>query len=166
MINISVLGKESQLSKLDAPIRVRGRARIFLAALTVASALGGCNSGGSEEAGCEPFTIYAQHKWPPDGAALRSEPNKDAPQIAGVEGPDPILVDGFVKAAEPTYPNNPDPFKGEYWYHATEPEEGWVNSAAVRAIPLKHEEFDPTGLDPNGGPPAPLPKECELTSAA
>ena len=130
--------------------------RRLAAVLTLAaSALASCSDGG-----CEPFIVYAQHRWPPDGAALRSGPSRASEQIGGFLGNTPILITGYVKAEEPAYPNNPAPFQGREWLlHAAG---GYITSAAVRAAPI--ENFDPTGLEPDGGPPVVLPKACLVRS--
>lgn len=108
--------------------------------------------------GCsQPFTVYAQHRWPPDGAALRKAPDLNAEQIDGFPGNTPIEVDGYVHASAP-YGHNIPPFNNDVWLHRRRG--GWVTYAAVRATVLDDKDFDPTGSPP-GGPPVILPLGCE-----
>lgn len=105
--------------------------------------------------GCEPFTVFAQDRWRPRGAAVRMAPVPESPKIASFSGNALVAVDGWVRT-RPPYPHNPAPFDNEYWFHLAD-DSGWVAFAGVRADSTP---FDPTGLDPNGGRPAPLDGDC------
>ncbi len=105
--------------------------------------------------GCEPFTVFAQDRWRPRGAAVREAPLPKSPKIAAFSGNALVTVDGWVRT-QPPYPHNPEPFDNEYWFHLAD-DSGWVAFAGVRADSTP---FDPTGLDQNGGRPAPLDSEC------
>lgn len=113
---------------------------------------------------CHETTVFAQHKFQPDGAYLRIAPYKEARILRILEGNDPIGIKGYIEIGEPTYQHNPDPIKGEYWFHVTKPQAGWVNSAAVRAAIIPDEQFDPTGMDPDNGPLVPVLPECNLAA--
>lgn len=116
----------------------------------------------AEGKSCEEMTVFAQHKFPPDGASERIAPYKDARVVRILNGNDPLVVKGYVKINEPTFEENPDPLKGEYWFHVVKPEEGWVNNAAVRAAIIPPAQFDPTGMDTDNGPLVPILPECDL----
>ncbi|TAH31726.1 hypothetical protein EYC58_03565 [Candidatus Saccharibacteria bacterium] len=115
---------------------------------------------------CEPYTVFAQNRWAPQGAAVRAEPYIASDKVGSLGGNEVTTVDGW-KRDKPAYPTNPDPWKGEIWLRLQNRDlykDGgdnvvWVNSAAVRAEPTA---FDPTSRDPDGGKPAPIPAECEL----
>jgi hypothetical protein len=106
--------------------------------------------------GCGAFVVYAQNRWEPYGAAIRAEPSVRAKQIGSYDPNQVIAVDGWVHA-EVAYPTNSAPYNSDVWFHlANEP--GWVSFGGVRGTPTTR---DPTGLDRNGGQPAPLSVACE-----
>lgn len=106
--------------------------------------------------GCAPFEAIAQNRYPPYGAAIRTQPNAKSTQIASYAGNKPIAVNGWVYGTA-EYPTNPPPWNSNIWFHLTDGT-GWVSFAAVRAYPMTP---DPDGLNPNGGPPVATPKACE-----
>jgi hypothetical protein len=106
---------------------------------------------------CEPVEVFAQKRWPPQGAAERDYPDLYAKQVGGYPGNAPVMVDGWTDTAD-AYPNNRAPFKGGEWLHTTK--HGWVNSAAVREVP--DYQYDPTGLSVYGGEPVILDPDCEI----
>lgn len=104
--------------------------------------------------GCAPFNVYSQNRWAPLGAFLRKAPELNAEKIGGFLGQTPIPVDGYVHTGVPIFPDNPNEFQGETWFHYVAG--GWITSAALRATPTV------TDLNSSdGGPPAPLLAECE-----
>ncbi len=106
--------------------------------------------------GCEPYTVYAQNRWKPYGAAVRSAPDIKAKQVSGVAPNQPVAVTGWVHA-EPAYPRNPRPFDSDIWFFLADGS-GWVSFPGVRAVPTFE---DPTLADPDGGQPAPIPDQCQ-----
>lgn len=107
------------------------------------------------EGGCEPFTVFAQNRWAPVGAAVRAQPWKSANKVGSYAGNELVTLDGWVRTA-PAYPHNPPPFDSEVWFHVAD-DSGWVSFAGVRAdsTPL-----DQTGLDDRGGRPVPVTERC------
>lgn len=174
----------SENGTVPCVIKPRGR---LGAALLAVGLLASCGSSGSRQeqtvattttvavttqpkipgykGGCEPHVVFSQHRWPPDGAALRAEPDVSSQKIGGLIGNTPIAVDGYIHTS-PAYPNNAPPFNSNVWFHSTAG--GWVTSAAVRASKLLDEDFNPSGLG-DGGPEVVLPPAspvfagCEVT---
>lgn len=105
--------------------------------------------------GCEPFTVYAQNRWPPQGANVRDAPLRSANQVDGYAGNELITLDGWVRT-KAAYPHNPAPFDNDVWFHLAN-DSGWVSFAGVRADPTP---FDPTGLEDDGGRAVPLDDDC------
>lgn len=105
--------------------------------------------------GCDPFTVHAQNRWRPYGAAVRAAPYAAAKKVGGYESNELISVDGWVRTRAP-YPTNNPPWNSDVWFHLSD-DTGWVSFAGVRADPTPQ---DPTGMDPDGGRPAPTPAEC------
>lgn len=105
--------------------------------------------------GCAPFQVFAQGRWKPYGAALRRDPSVLSPQIGGFPANMSLAADGWVHS-RPAYPTNTAPWNSDVWYHVTGG--GWVSFAGVRSTPVSE---DPTGLDPDGGPPAPVSDACQ-----
>jgi hypothetical protein len=106
--------------------------------------------------GCAPFEAIAQNRYPPYGAAIRTQPNALSTQITSYVGNKPISVNGWVYGTA-EYPTNPPPWNSNIWFHLTDGT-GWVSFAAVRAYPMTQ---DPDGLNPDGGPPVATSKTCE-----
>ena len=81
--------------------------------------------------------VIAQESFADYGVSVKAEPSVDSERLGGLLGDTPIPVDGWVET-EPAYPDNPDPWKGEYWYRvadsaAAEGGNGlWLNSAGLR----------------------------------
>lgn len=115
---------------------------------------------------CQPYTVFAQNRWSPQGAAVRAEPDIVSGKVGSLGGNEAVTVTGWEQA-QAAYPTNPEPWKGEIWFRVQNGglyRDGvddivWVNSAAVRAEPTA---FDPTSRDPDGGKSAPTPAACEL----
>lgn len=105
--------------------------------------------------GCQPFSVHAQNRWDPRGAALRVSPNRSANQIGGFDPNQLIPVNGWVRT-QPAYPGNRPPFDNDIWFHVAN-NSGWVAFGAVRSDPTS---YDPTGLDRDGGRPAPIDPTC------
>jgi len=106
--------------------------------------------------GCSPYVLYAQNRWNPYGASVRAEPRVAAAKISSFGPNEVVVVDGWIhsRVASPT---NREPFNNDIWFHlANQP--GWVSFAGIRGVPTTQ---DPTGLDPDGGQPAPAPTICE-----
>jgi hypothetical protein len=82
-------------------------------------------------------------------------PLPSSPKINAYSGNSLVTVDGWVRT-QPPYPHNPAPFDTDHWFHLAD-DSGWVAFAGVRADSTP---FDRTGLDPNGGRPAPLDPDC------
>jgi hypothetical protein len=107
--------------------------------------------------GCSPYVVYAQNRWQPYGAKRMAAPYRDAKQLSpGVAPNELIYVDGWVRS-ESAQPSNVAPWDSNIWFHLAD-SSGWVSFAGTRAVPTPP---DPTGLDPNGGTPAPTPADCE-----
>jgi hypothetical protein len=104
---------------------------------------------------CAVFTVYAQNRWNPVGAALRGAPDHTSPKLGGFTGNTPLAVDGWTYGSTP-YPNNPAPFNSNVWFHLANGS-GWVSFPGVRGAPTS---YDPTSND--GGPAAPVRPECKL----
>lgn len=143
------------------PVRI---AAAVVAGLLVAGLLaaGGWawNAARSEDAsslvgGCERFTVYAQNRWEPLGAAVRAGPNGQADQVGNYDPNQLIPVDGWVRTRAP-YPSNTPPWNSDVWFHVAD-ESGWVSFAGVRADATSP---DPSGHDPDGGRPAPTDPDC------
>lgn len=108
--------------------------------------------------GCEPFVVVAQNRWEPIGVMARAQPLLSGKEVARYLGNTHLTVDGWVRTRAP-YPENPSPWDSDVWFHLSD-SSGWISFAGVRADPTP---YDPTGLDPNGGRPAPTPAECSGT---
>ncbi len=108
--------------------------------------------------GCPDFSVYAQNRYEPYGAALRVAPYREADQIGGFDPNQLVPVDGWVRTRAP-YPSNPAPFNSDVWFHVAD-DSGWVSFAGVRADPT---DPAPTNFDTDGGRPAPTPDECSGT---
>jgi hypothetical protein len=106
--------------------------------------------------GCEPYQIFAQNRWQPYGAAVRTEPNVLSKEVGDYSGNHSLSVDGWVHGAV-AYPTNTPPWNSDVWFHLADGS-GWVGFAGVRAVPTPQ---DPTGLSPDGGQPAPAPSNCQ-----
>lgn len=106
--------------------------------------------------GCTPFAAYAQNRYPPYGAAIRAQPNDLSTREGSYSGNTVISVNGWVYGTA-DYPTNPPPWNSNIWFHLTDGS-GWVAYPAVRAYPMTP---DPTGENPNGGPPVATSKSCE-----
>lgn len=106
--------------------------------------------------GCEPFQVFAQNRWTPLGAAVRTAPSVLAHQLSGYDSNHSIAVDGWVHGSAP-YTTNQPPFNSNVWFHIADGS-GWVSFAGVRAVPTSP---DPTNLSPNGGQPAPTLASCQ-----
>ena len=108
--------------------------------------------------GCEPFTVHAQNRYSPVGAAIRAAPMPTASKVGSVGPNELVAVDGWVRTA-PAYPTNSPPFDSDVWFHLAD-DSGWVSFAGVRSDPTA---FDATGLAEDGGRPAPVAEECSGT---
>lgn len=107
------------------------------------------------QGGCAPFIVYAQNRWLPYGAAIRTAPSVTSKQIASRDPNQAIPVDGWVHSGV-AYPTNTPPWNNDVWFHLADGA-GWVAFAGVRAQPVPQ---DPTGLG-DGGPPAALDSGCQ-----
>ena len=117
---------------------------------------------------CDPYEVFAQNRWSPQGAAVRAEPDIASAKVGSFGGNEVITVEGW-RHTKPAYPTNPRLWQGDVWFTVSNPapyfykDNGdnivWVNSAAVRAQPT---EFDPTSRSRDGGKPVRTPEECEL----
>ena len=108
---------------------------------------GGCGDG---------YTIFAQNKWSPAGAAIRATPDVGAKKVGSLGGNEPLVVDGWIAGSVP-YPNNPAPYDSNIWFHMRNGA-GFVSFAGVRAQPTV---FDPTSRDMSGQTTAPTPPACK-----
>jgi hypothetical protein len=108
--------------------------------------------------GCDPFSVHAQNRFDPFGAALRVAPYREAAQVGGYDPNQLVPVDGWVRTRAP-YPTNPAPFNSDVWFHVAD-DKGWVSFAGVRADPT---EPALTGFEVDGSRPAPTPPECSGT---
>lgn len=104
---------------------------------------------------CDPFRVYAQNRYPPLGAAIRAAPEVESRQMGSEAGNKAIIVDGWVRSRV-GYPSNPPPWDSDVWFHLAD-DSGWVSFAGVRELPTSPDE---SGLDPDGGPPAPASEAC------
>ncbi|HSX24266.1 MAG TPA: hypothetical protein VLE74_04150, partial [Candidatus Saccharimonadales bacterium] len=103
------------------------------------------------------FGVFAQNRWAPIGASVRTEPNVLAAKIEpGFAGNEIVAVNGWVHGQP--FPNPTEPWNSDVWFHLAN-RTGWVAYAAVRAVPT---DPDPT-LRADGGIPAPTTPECEGT---
>lgn len=109
--------------------------------------------------GCGSYTIYAQGRWDPLGAALRAKPDGNAKKVGGFGANEPIVVNGWVHGGSTLYPNNPAPYDNDIWFHLAN-DSGWVSFGGTRAEPV---DRDPTDRNPDGGVPAPTPQDCAST---
>jgi hypothetical protein len=105
--------------------------------------------------GCERFTVFAQNRWDPRGAAVRAQPYRESNQVGNYDPNQLIPVNGWVRT-RPAYPANTAPWNSDVWFHVAD-NSGWVAFAGVRADPT---DYDPTGRATDGGRPAPRDPEC------
>jgi hypothetical protein len=98
--------------------------------------------------GCTPFRVFAQNRWYPYGAAIRSAPSITAKQISNRDPNQSLAVNGWVHGTV-AYRTNTPPWNNDIWFHLADGG-GWVSFAGVRAAPVSQ---DPTG-QADGGPPA------------
>lgn len=135
------------------------RASTMITAALASLAVGACKH--SPE--CEPFTIYAQNKFPPPGALGRAYASKDSEVVVSFGKNEKLTTIGYVEVEEPVYPDNPEAIDGDHWFLVTTPTGNvYVNDAAVRA---EITEQDPEkGLGDDIGPIVELKPECELTN--
>lgn len=108
--------------------------------------------------GCGGYQLYAQNRWNPVGAAIRSAPDPLARKVGGFSPNEVVPVNGWVRA-KVAYPTNPAPWDSDVWFHLADGG-GWVSFAGVRGAPS---DFDPTGRSPDGGIPAATPASCQGT---
>lgn len=108
--------------------------------------------------GCKPFVVIAQNRWQPIGVTVRKQPLLAGEEVTRHGGNYHLRVDGWVRTQAP-YPSNPSPWNSDKWFHLAD-NSGWVSFAGVRADPTPYDE---TGLDPNGGRPAPTSEACSGT---
>lgn len=105
--------------------------------------------------GCGAYTILAQGRWDPLGAALRARPDGAAKKVGGFAANEPIVVNGWVRGST-MYPNNPAPYNSDIWFHVADGT-GGVSFGGTRAQPV---DRDPTDRNSYGGVPAPTPQDC------
>jgi hypothetical protein len=108
------------------------------------------------QGGCAPFQVFAQNRWLPYGAAIRTAPNVTSKQIGSRDPNQTFAVDGWVHSGAP-YPTNSPPWNNDVWFHLADGA-GWVSFAGIRAAPTAE---DPTGLDPDGGPAVETLPRCQ-----
>ncbi len=108
--------------------------------------------------GCEPFSVYAQNRYTPVGAAIRAHPLRTGAKVGGYAPNELIPVDGWVRTRA-AYPSNSPPFNSDVWFHLAD-DQGWVGFAGVRADPTTPA---PDNFDPDGGRPAPTEEACSGT---
>lgn len=108
--------------------------------------------------GCARFTVFAQNRWNPVGAAKRATPLVSADKVGSYAPNEIVTVDGWVRT-RPAYPTNSSPWDSDVWFHVAD-RTGWVAFAAVRADPTP---MDPTGFSKQGGRPVPLDSACSGT---
>lgn len=106
--------------------------------------------------GCSPYQIFAQNRWPPLGTTAHAQPNVLSTDMATFPGNKSLSVNGWVHGRA-AYPTNTPPWNSDIWFHLTSGI-GWVSFAAVRALPTTP---DMSGLEEEGGTPAPTPRQCE-----
>lgn len=87
---------------------------------------------------CAPFEAISQNRYPPYGAAIRTQPNALSTKVGSYAGNAVISVNGWVYGTT-DYPTNPPPWKSNIWFHLADGA-GWVA---------------------NGGPPVATSKSCE-----
>lgn len=104
--------------------------------------------------GCEPFSVFAQNRWEPHGAARRVAPSRNAKQAGNFDPNQLVPIDGWVRT-QPAYPSNTSPWDSDVWFHLAD-NSGWLSYAGVRADPT---EPDPTG-QAGGGRPVPTTQKC------
>lgn len=153
--------------------RPRGYVTKALATAVAATALGSCGASGSSEtiptptrlatvitgaSGCQPFGVYAQNRWSPQGASERLKPDVLSPKTRGYGGNEVIAVDGWYASGKEVYPTNPAPWNSDVWLHVRG-RVGWVAFAAVRSEPTT---FDPSSLSSDGGKPVTLTPVCRM----
>ena len=107
------------------------------------------------EGGCAPFIVYAQNRWLPYGAAIRSAPRITSKQLASRDPNQVIPVDGWVHS-QVAYTTNKPPWNTDIWFHLADGA-GWVSFAGVRSTVT---DQDMT-LRADGGPPVPLAATCQ-----
>jgi hypothetical protein len=105
--------------------------------------------------GCKPYQVYAQNRWAPLGATVRSQPNVLSTSMTTFPGNMSLSVNGWVHGRA-AYPTNTPPFDNDIWFHLTDGI-GWVSFGGVRALPTS---IDASGTA-DGGSPAPAPHACE-----
>lgn len=106
--------------------------------------------------GCDAYQVFAQNRWDPVGAVVRAAPNIASKRVDGYAANQSIAVNGWVHSRV-AYPTNTAPWNSNIWFHVSD-DSGWVSFAGVRETPISH---DPTGLSPDGGPPAATPGNCQ-----
>lgn len=117
------------------------------------------------EAGCQPFTVFAQNRFPgPDGAfgaSGRVYPDPSAEKVASFAANERLTAVGYIESDAAAYPDNPEVIDGDHWILVrTDEDSVWVNDAAIRAGIT---EPDSTGgYSDDLGPIVTLDPECEL----
>lgn len=113
----------------------------------IASISGGCGDG---------FTIFAQNKWAPLGAAIRARPDVGAVKVGSLAPNEPLVVDGWVTSSVP-YPNNPSPYDSNVWFHMKNGA-GFVSFGGVRTQPTVPDAA--SSRNTADQIPAPTPESC------
>jgi hypothetical protein len=111
--------------------------------------------------GCTTFTAIAQNRYPPYGAAIRTQPNLHSTQVGSYAGNKTISVNGWVHGTA-DYPTNPPPWNSNIWFHLADGA-GWVSYAAVRAYPMTQGSIRMEGH--RSLPPRPARVPCRDTQA-
>jgi hypothetical protein len=106
--------------------------------------------------GCAPFEAIAQNRYPPYGTAIHTQPSNLSTIVGTYAGNVVISVNGWVHGTADD-PTKPPPWNSNVWFHLTDGA-GWVSYPAVRAYPMSP---DPSGLNPDGGPPVATSQSCE-----
>jgi len=106
--------------------------------------------------GCSPYVVYAENRWTPNDAIIRSGPDARRAMVHTYAGNEIITVDGWVHGIAP-YTTNPPPWNSDIWFHLSDGS-GWVSFAAVRG---QLTTLDPTNNPLDGGPAAPTPPDCQ-----
>lgn len=107
--------------------------------------------------GCDAYQVFAQNRWDPVGPVVRAAPSITSKIVSIQYGANQsIAVNGWVHSRA-AYPTNKSPWNSDIWFHVAD-DSGWVSFAGVRETPVGH---DPSGLSPDGGPPAPTPGNCQ-----
>lgn len=125
-------------------------------------------------AGCKIFRLYAQNRFEPYGAAVRTVPSVMAPKSKTVSfAPNEVIpIDGWEHTGEVAYPDEPSKvLRSDVWYHVApigtsrnhDINKAWVNFAAVRSEPTAHDKTG--GYSLHLGKIAPTPAACEITPA-